>query len=64
MKTPMNQRTVNVKMKRIDLCNAITAARFARDEIGESGYERWNNLYETLKAALADIDEKLEKEYE
>lgn len=58
MNTPINHKTVTVKLSRIDLLNAIQAVRLVRDDVGESGWSRWNGVYDTLKDQLAKFDEK------
>lgn len=59
-KTPLNQRTVTVSMKRIDLCNlmlACTAIEFSAKQKGETG-QKWHDLHDKLKSALDAFDKK------
>lgn len=70
MYTPHNQRTVTVKMKRIDLCNLMIACasadRIAKENAAERGEiidrTNWENLYDFLKQHLDELDEKLDDE--
>lgn len=58
--TPINQKTVTVKIKRIELCDlliACTAVSTAVKESGETG-KKWDDLHDKLEAILQDFDEK------
>lgn len=59
METSPNQRTVNVRMKRIELINLhmlIGAYLFAN--AGKDGMEKWQALYDSLKTQLNNFDRK------
>lgn len=59
---PLNQRTVTLKIKRIELANlmiATTTVYNSTKEAGESG-EKWKELHDKLKAALDEFDAKQE----
>ena len=58
--TPLNQKTMTVKLKRIEVCDmllACTALSIAAKKDGESG-QKWDALHEKLKAALDEFDKK------
>lgn len=58
--TPINQKTVTVKIKRIELCDlliACAAVSTAVKESGETG-KKWDDLHDKLEAILQDFDEK------
>lgn len=57
--TPMNQRTVNVKIKRIELCDLLIACT-ALDNAAEADSTKWGNLHDKLKEILDDFDSKQE----
>lgn len=55
-----NAKSMNVKMRRIDLCNLLIACQAAAEAVkadGESG-QRWEELHDKLQAQLRDFDEK------
>lgn len=69
----LNEKTVTVKMKKIDLCKLMIActhlqfdfvddASKAKTEdakrIAEGSAKMWSDLHEMLKKQLADFDEK------
>lgn len=70
MKTPRNQRTVNVKMTRKDLCDLIVACTTAdvvarKNALGRGetvGRTHWNVLHDILKEQLDAFDKKLDEE--
>lgn len=55
-----NGKTVKVALKRIELCDAIAAARFLEIEAGEEGGHRWKNLCAVLETALVAFDAVLD----
>lgn len=55
MKPTHNEKTVTLKLKRIDVCNMITATTALKRE---TGAERWGLLHDKLKQILDDFDEK------
>ena len=58
--TPLNQKTVTCKLKRIEVCDlliACTAISSAVKEDGETG-QKWDNLHDKLKQILDDFDKK------
>lgn len=59
-KTPLNQRTVTVSMKRIDLCDLMLACTNAAHSLEKEGKTatKWHNLHDKLKNALDQFDKK------
>lgn len=57
--TPLNARTVTVKMKRIDLCDLLIACT-ALDNAAEADSTKWGKLHDKLKEILDDYDSKQE----
>ena len=60
IETPLNQKTVTVKIKRIELCDLIlscTACSISAKESGETG-KKWDDLHDKLKAILDEFDKK------
>lgn len=58
--TPLNQKTVTVKLKRIELCDlmmACTAVAVATQADGQTG-AKWEYLHDKLKTIIDDFDEK------
>ena len=55
MKTPLNQRTVTLQLKRIDVCNLLLATSVLSD--GENR-GHWKVLHNTLSEILDDFDAK------
>ena len=55
MNTPLNQKTVTLKLKRIDVCNLLLATTSLSE--GENR-ERWRVLHDKLKEILDDFDAK------
>ena len=58
--TPLNLKTVSLKLKRIELCDLLLACTVLADQQKENGEssQRWNNLHEKLKTILDDFDKK------
>jgi hypothetical protein len=55
MKTPHNEKTVTLKLKRIDVCNLkLACASLSQGE----NRERWKVLHNKLKQILEEFDEK------
>lgn len=57
--TPLNQKTVTVKMKRIELCDLLMACT-ALDEETNADNRKWAKLHDKLKAVLDEYDSKQE----
>lgn len=57
--TPLNQKTVTVKMKRIELCDLLMACT-ALDEETNADNRKWAKLHDKLKAVLDEFDSKKE----
>ena len=55
MKTPHNEKTVTLKLKRRDVCNLLLATTALSE--GENR-EHWRVLHDKLKEILDDFDEK------
>lgn len=58
-KTPLNGKTVTVKMKRIDLCDLLIACT-ALDAATDENTTKWTKLHDRLKEILDDFDSKQE----
>lgn len=56
--TPLNQKTVTVKIKRIELCDLMTAC-VAVDDMAGAG-SKWMKLHDKLKEILDDFDSRQE----
>lgn len=54
--TPLNSRTVTVKIKRIELCDLLLACTALSDATEST--KKWNDLHEKLKKILDDFDAK------
>lgn len=50
-----NEKTMTLKLKRIDVCNLILACTIISSE---SDATKWRRLHDTLKQALDEFDEK------
>ncbi len=59
MNTPVNQRTVTLKLKRIDVANLILATTIVKQN---SDSIKWGLLHDKLKAILDDFDAKIPPE--
>ncbi len=57
--TPLNQKTVTVKIKRIELCDLLIACT-ALDEETSADNHKWAKLHDKLKAILDDFDSRQE----
>ena len=58
-RTPLNQRTVTVKIKRAELCDLLLACTLI-DRASDG--QKWAKLHDKLKAVLDDFDRKTESE--
>lgn len=58
-KTPLNEKTVTVKMKRHDLCELMLACT-ALDRATDKHTTKWAKLHDQLKEILDDFDSKQE----
>lgn len=58
-KTPLNAKTVTVKMKRSDLCDLMLACT-AIDDATDEYTTKWKKLHDQLKEILDDFDSKQE----
>lgn len=59
METTLNERTVTLKLKRIDVCDLLIAATALSHE---TGAKKWAALHDKLLQILNDFDEKNFKE--
>lgn len=57
--TPLNQKTVTVKMKRVELCDLLMACT-ALDEETSADNHKWAKLHDKLKEILDDFDSRQE----
>lgn len=55
MKTPHNEKTVTLKLKRIEVCNLMMACTALSQ--GDNR-EHWKHLHDKLKQILKDFDDK------
>ena len=55
MKTTLNQKTVTLKLKRIDVCNLMIACTALSQE---ENREHWKLLHDNLMQILNEFDEK------
>lgn len=55
--TPLNQKTVTVKMKRIDLCDLMLACTVL-DNATDENTTKWARLHDQLKEIIDDFDSK------
>lgn len=59
MQTPLNQRTVTVKLKRIELINLhMLVGAFIYDNEDREGMEKWQRLYDSLNDQRKEFDRK------
>lgn len=52
-KMTYNQRTMNVKLERIDVCDLLIACTALEQE---TGAKKWGRLHDKLEAALNEFD--------
>lgn len=50
-----NQKTVTLKLRRIDLCDLLLACTLIS---AESDAEKWDKLHDKLEQIIIDFDEK------
>lgn len=55
---PLNEKTVTLKLKRIDVCNLILATNALADDVDA---EKWKLLHDKLRQILDDFDKRVEK---
>lgn len=58
--TPLNQKTITLKMKRIEVCDlmlACTVLSISAKEDGKGG-KKWEALHDQLKSILDEFDKK------
>ena len=53
--TPYNQKTVTLKLKRIEICDLLLACTLIS---AETNAERWDKLHDKLATILEEFDEK------
>ena len=58
--TPLNQRTVALKVKRIEICDLMLACTAISSSLKEEGRsaKKWDALHDHLKAVLDEFDAK------
>ncbi len=58
--TPLNQKTVTCKLKRIEVCNLILACTTISSAVknGEEEGKKWDDLHDKLKQILDEFDKK------
>lgn len=57
MKKTLNERTVNLEITRIDLCDLLLACT-ALDVATDENTQKWAKLHDKLKKILDDFDGK------
>lgn len=55
---PLNEKTVTLKLKRIDVCNLLLATNALADEVDA---EKWKSLHDKLRQILDDFDKGASK---
>ena len=55
--TPLNQKTVTLKLKRIEVCDLMLACT-ALDSSTPEDTQKWAKLHDKLKAILDEFDKK------
>lgn len=53
MKKTLNERTITLKLQRIDICNLLIATTAAAQS---SGAAKWRDLHDKLRGILDDWD--------
>lgn len=53
----LNEKTVTVKIKRIQLCDLLLACSVL-DKASDKGTKKWRELHDQLKEILDDFDKK------
>lgn len=58
--TPLNQRTVSMKLTRIEVCDLLLACTAVSGACADDGHpaQKWDALHDKLKAILEDFDKK------
>ena len=59
MKKMLNERTVNFKIKRIELCDLLIACT-ALDNATDENTQKWAKLHDKLEEILNNFDSKQE----
>lgn len=56
--TPLNQKTVALKLKRIEICDLLLACTSVSTALHDEGRnaEKWDALHEKLNQILVDFD--------
>lgn len=56
--TPLNQKTVTLKLKRIEICDLLLACTSVSSALHDEGHsaEKWDALHDKLSQILADFD--------
>lgn len=55
--TPLNQRTITLKLKMIDVCDLLLACN-ALDQSTDDDTKKWEMIRDKLKAILDEFDQK------
>ena len=59
--TPLNQKTVTMKLKRRDVCDLLLACTAISQDAKENGCStptKWDSLHDKLEAILDEFDKK------
>ena len=58
--TPLNQKTVSLKLKRIEICDLLLACIAVSESLEGDGQtaKKWDDLHDKLGAILKEFDEK------
>ena len=54
--TSLNQKTVSLKLKRIEVCDLMLACTVLSDNIENT--KKWNDLHDKLQGILKEFDKK------
>lgn len=61
MNTPLNQRTVSLRLKRIEVCDLLLACHSISQSVyamGEHEENKWDRLADRLDEILTEFDKK------
>lgn len=55
-----NEKTVNLKLRRIDVCDLLIACNAAEDKIGA---KKWKDLHDKLRSILDEWDKAYDEKH-
>ena len=58
--TPINQKTINLKLKRIEACDLLLACAAISEALVKDGQnaKKWDTLHDKLKTIIDEFDKK------